>query len=123
MDLVVPRTKGTQAAIAQAALNAGYSANNVRASLKALTKPMPMDQFIKQEFPNIPEKEVAKLRGTPTRPMTLIRPNDPYIRVYKTTFPRFELIVDDSVDVKLEGRTVTVTLPEGSHPIDVHTRR
>lgn len=122
IELVVPRTSGTQAAVAQAALASGYTHVEVRRELKRLKADTPVAEVVATRFPKIPERRAAALQGTPTRPMTVVLKDDPYLRVYSTKRPHFELVVDDAVEVKVEGRVVTVTLPNDSDPIDYRIR-
>jgi hypothetical protein len=122
LQLTVPKTRGTRAAVARAALKAGYSHNEVQAVLKPLTSPAPVVELVRENFPRIPAKDAERLAGRPERPMPEVLVEDPYLRVYKTRSPHFELIVDDSVDVKVNGLAVTVTLPSGSDRIEENTR-
>lgn len=123
VELVVPRTSGTQAAFAQVALQSGYSDMEVRRKLRGMKQDTPVEELAATGFPKIPERRVAALKGTPTRPMTVVLREDPYLRVYSTKRPRFELVVDDAVDVKVAGRVITVTLPADSDAIEYGTRR
>lgn len=122
VELVVPRTSGTQAVVAQAALDAGYTHAQVRSAFKELAESTPVETVIKELLPKIPEKRQARLVGTAARPMKEVLKNDAYLRVYRTRKPRFELLVDDQVEVKVEGRTITVTLPQHSDPVIEQTR-
>lgn len=123
ISLTVPRVRGTKAAVAQAALDAGYSQTLVRKHLKELKDDTAVDELVSRAFPDIPDKRRESLKGSATRPMTSVRANDSYISVYRTRSPRFELLVDESVEVKVEGRVVTATLPEDSDPIEYRARR
>lgn len=122
VELVVPRTTGTQAVVAQAALASGYSHAEVRKELKSLRADTPVADVVSTKFPKIPERRAAALKGTAARPMTVVMKDDPYLRVFSTKRPFFELVVDDSVEVTVEGKTVTVTLPADSDPIVPGTR-
>ncbi|MCA1705665.1 MAG: hypothetical protein LC808_21365, partial [Actinobacteria bacterium] len=122
VELVVPRTSGTQAVIAQAALDAGYTHTQVRSVFSEIAESTPVETVIKDNFPKIPGRRQAHLTGTTVRPMKQVLKNDPYLRVYRTAKPHFELVVDDQVDVQVEGRTITVRLPQESDPIVERTR-
>ncbi|MCA1695880.1 MAG: hypothetical protein LC749_14745 [Actinobacteria bacterium] len=122
VELVVPRTSGTQAAIAQAALEAGYTHEQVRSVFDGMEESTAVETVIQNDFPKIPQKRQARLIGTAARPMREVRKNDPYLRVYRTTRPRFELVVDDQVEVQVEGRRIIVTLPQDSEPLIQQTR-
>lgn len=122
VELVVPRASGTQAVVAQAALEAGYSHEQVQRVFSEMAASAPVEKVINDHFPDIPERRRPKLVGTASRPMTAVLKDDPYLRVYKTTSPRFELVVDQDVQVKIEGRTITVTLPQDSGPLIQQTR-
>ena len=113
LNLAVPKTTGTQARVATVALRAGYSLDNVTDAFERLTTEEAVDAFVAENFPNIPEKEVGRLAGRPERPMPRVVPRDPFLRVYKTRSPRFELVVDETVSVEVNGRVITVTLPPG----------
>jgi hypothetical protein len=122
LELVVPRASGTQAVIAQAAIDAGYTHAQVRSAFNEMAESTPVETVLKDYFPEIPKKRQARLVGTPVRPMKQVLKNDPYLRVYRTTSPHFELVVDEQVDVQVEGRTITVRLPQESDPVVERTR-
>jgi hypothetical protein len=121
LNLAVPKTSGTQARVATVALKAGYTVDEVRDVFEGLTDEVDIDVFVADNFPDIPEKEAKRLAGRPERPMPRVVPRDPFLRVYKTRSPRFELVVDETVSVVINGRTVTVTLPPGD-PIEPTAR-
>jgi hypothetical protein len=121
LQLAVPKTTGTQARVASAAIKSGYKIDAVHAAFKGLTTQVPVEVFVADNFPRIPPKEVERLVGRPERPMPTIVAQDPFLRVYKTRSPRFELVVDETVTVAINGRVVTVTLPPGD-PIQESTR-
>ncbi len=123
LGLTVARTRGTQALIAQAALTAGYPPNVVRSAFRDLREDRPVEQFVAEVFPEIPEKRRRSLAGSSTRPMPSVLAGDPYISVYWTRSPYFRLEADGSVNVEISGRVVTVTLPENSDPIEFRARR
>lgn len=121
LSVVVPKTSGTQARVASVALKAGYALDEVRDAFEGLTNEVDIDVFVADNFPDIPEGEVQRLAGRPERPMPRVVPRDPFLRVYRTRSPRFELVVDETVSVVINGRTVTVILPPGD-PIEPTVR-
>jgi len=123
LGLTVPREHGTQALLAQAALEAGYPHDVVRATLSRITTDRDVEKFVTEAFPNIAEKKRQALKGSANRPMPNIRANDPYISIYKTRNPHFLLEVDSSVEVQVNGRVITVTLPEDSDSVEYKARR
>lgn len=123
LGLSVPRTKGTQAAVAREALAAGYSHTAVRNTMKTVTADTPVDDFVEEKFPEIPDTRRATLRGSASRPMPVVREDDPYLMVYRTKNPHFELVVDVSVDVDVQGNVITITLPEGSDLPQIYPRQ
>lgn len=122
LKLTVPRERGTQALVAQAALDAGYAPDLVRSTFSKLDSDRDVDELIGEAFPNIAHKKRETLKGSPNRPMQKVRANDAYISLYKTRNPRFRLEVDDSVQVEVNGRVFTVTLPEDSDPVEYKVR-
>lgn len=121
VDLSVPKTRGTRAAVAREALKAGYTHDEIANALESVTEPTPVADVAREHFPRIPEKQAERLAGRPERPMPHVMPDDPFIRTFKTKSPYFELAVDESVTVSINGRVVTVTLPPGD-PITPGTR-
>lgn len=121
LSLAVPKTSGTQARVATVALKAGYTIDEVRDAFDGLTEEVDVDAFVADNFPDIGEKEVERLAGRPERPMPRVVPRDPFLRVYRTRSPRFELVVDETVSVTIHGRTITVILPPGD-PIEPTAR-
>jgi hypothetical protein len=113
LQLVVPKTTGTQARVATVALKAGYSLDAVDTALKAISTDTPVADFVSEHFPDVQPRELERLVGRPERPMPNITAQDRYLRVFKTRSPHFELVVDETVSVRIQGRTVTVTLPPG----------
>ncbi|MDQ3573454.1 MAG: hypothetical protein M3404_00780 [Actinomycetota bacterium] len=121
VDLSVPKTRGTRAVVASVALKAGYALDEIKTVLDTITEPTPVTDVAREHFPRIPEKQAERLAGRPERPMPNVMPDDPFIRTFKTRLPYFELSVDESVTVSINGRVVTVTLPPGD-PITPGTR-
>ena len=120
VGLVVPRRSGTKRAVARAAKSAGYEDSYIREVLSEIKIDTPTTDVLVPSFPDIPDNSRERLRGTVERPMDTIVANDPYFRKYSTRNPRFELIVDESVNVTVEGRTITVELPADADIVD-HT--
>lgn len=120
--LVVPRTKGTRALVAQAAVDSNYSIGQIKVALAAVKETKPLDDVIEEHFPRIPPARREKLKGSVTRPVASVLADDPYMTTYSTKNPRFELTVDENVQVTIEGRTVTVNLPADSDDIAIRTR-
>lgn len=113
LGLVVPKTTGTQARVATVALKAGYGIDDITTAFKSLDADVPVTDFVTEHFPEVQPRELDRLVGRPERPMTTIKADDEFLRTYKTRSPRFELTVDETVDVRIQGRTVTVRLPPG----------
>ena len=118
VGLVVEQTKGGKAALANEAYASGYSDAQIAAGFDDLREVTPVADVVERYFPDIPATRVKSLQGSPTRPLRVIRPDDQYQKVFRTRKPRFELRVDASVDVKIDGRVITVTLPPDSDKID-----
>ena len=118
--LVVPRRSGTKRAVAHAAKRSGYDDRYIREILSDIKTDTPITEVIERSFGDIPDIRRERLRGSVERPMNTVVANDPYYRKYYTRNPRFELIVDESINVTIEGRTITVELP-GSADIVDHT--
>lgn len=118
VGLVVPRRKGTKRAVAHTAKRSGYADSYIRDQLAQVEVDTPLDAVIDRSFAEIPDSLRKGLRGTSERPMDTVVAQDPYFRKYFTRNPRFELIVDESVDVTIEGRTITVVLPPEADIVD-----
>ena len=113
LGLSVPKTSGTQARMASIALKAGYSMDEITITLAGLDEDSSVDDVVRDYFPNVPDRERERLAGRPERPMPNVVAHDTFLRTYKTRTPRFELLVDHTVDVQIRGRVITVTLPPG----------
>jgi hypothetical protein len=121
LKLSVPKTSGTQTRVAAAALKAGYTLGEITTAFRSLTTETPVEDFVREQFPRVPDTEVNRLPGRPERPMLRVLPQDPFLRIYKTRRPRFQLIVDETVGVEIAGRVITVRLPPGDQiEYDVH---
>ena len=118
VGLVVPRRKGTKRAIAHAAKRSGYADSYIRDRLAQVKVDTPLDAVIGRSFDDISDNLRKGLRGTSERPMNTVVAQDPYCRKFFTRNPRFELIVDESVEVTIEGRTITVVLPPEADIVD-----
>lgn len=122
LGLTVPRERGTQSLVAQAAVDAGYSPDEVRSALSEMDQDRRLDELVNDKFPDIPEAKRQKLRGSPNRPMPMVLANDPCIWIYKTRNPHFKLEIDKSVDISINGRVITVTLPEDSDDLEYRAK-
>ena len=118
VGLVVPRRSGTKRAVAHAAKRSGYEDRYIREVLSDIKTDTPTTDVIEQSFVDIPGDRRERLRGTTERPMDIVVANDPYYRKYYTNNPRFELIVDESINVRIEGRTIIVELPATADIVD-----
>ena len=78
----------------------------------------PLGAVIDRSFSEIPDGLRRGLRGTSERPMDTVVAQDPFFRKFFTRNPRFELIVDGSVEVTVEGRTITIVLPPEADSVD-----
>jgi hypothetical protein len=115
LNLSVPKTTGTQARVAALALNAGYGSDRVDEASAGLTAEVAVEDFVHEHFPDVPDKEVERLLvGRAERPMPMVMPRDSYLRVFRTLSPRFELVVDETGGVRINGCVITVTLPAGN---------
>ena len=119
MGLVVPRRSGTKLVLANAAIRSGYGDKHIQDSLAQVQVDTPVSDVIERFFPNIPDDLHRRLSGTPERPMMRIIADDPYCRKFSTSNPRFQLIADESVNVTVEGRTITVELPVNSESVNL----
>ena len=113
LKLSVPKTTGTQARVATLALKAGYGGERIDEAFAGLTAEVTVEDFVHEHFPEVPDKEVERLAGRAERPMPMVMPRDSYLRVFRTRSPRFELVVDETVGVRINGRVITITLPAG----------
>lgn len=118
IGLVVPRRTGTKAAVAQAAKQAGYSDQHIRSELDGLKEDAPVDDVVSKLFPDIADAARERLTGSPERPMNTVIGDESFLTTWSTRDPTFRLTVDASVNVEIQGRRITVTLPEGHDEID-----
>ncbi len=118
VGLVVPRRKGTKLAVALAAKRHGHDDKYIREALTSVDEDRPVGEVLEEYFPDDAELMGEKLRGTQERPITTVVADDPFRRKYFTRDPRFELVVDEAVEVTVEGRTITVILPEGADHVE-----
>jgi hypothetical protein len=99
----VPKTRGTRAAVARAALKAGYSHKEVQAVLKPLASPVPIADFIRENSPRVPEQDAERLSGRPERPMPRCSLTTRMCMSRGRSRRTFELSVDESVDVEVRA--------------------
>lgn len=118
IGIILPRSSGTKQAVATAAKRAGYDAIHVRRELSRVSTDSPIDDVIDRSFPDISPESRASLKGQPERPLHTVLADETFATTWFTRSPRFSLTADESVQVQVSGRTVTVTLPEGHDPID-----
>ena len=118
VGLVVPRRRGTKYAVASAAKREGVGDATIRAALASVQTDTPVDDFVDEFFGDQADAIKGALPGTPERPLLSVVADDEYARKFWTQNPRFELIVDETVEVTVSGRTVTVVLPDGADPVE-----
>lgn len=119
VGLVVPRRSGTKLALAQAARRAEYDDKHIREALSEIRTDTPVSTVIERSFVDISDSQRDTLGGTPERPMSYIVADDPFCRRYSTSSPRFQLDVDESVRVTIEGRVITVELPSDADAVNL----
>lgn len=118
IGLVVPRRKGTKAAIARAAKQAGYGDAHIRSELDAVKQDSPVEDIVSSSFPDISEAARERLKGSAERPMNTVFGDESFLTTWSTRQPTFRLTVDTSVTVEIQGHRITVTLPDDHDEID-----
>jgi hypothetical protein len=113
----VPRAVGTKSVVAQAALRANYSPDYIETQLGALARDEALEQLVGRDFPDISDQDLKRIEGTPQRPLQTVRAGERLWKKYATVEPHFELEVDETVSVVIEGSKITITLPQGVGPI------
>lgn len=117
LGATMPKTEGTKLAVAQSALRAGHEPDVIREALSSLEEDIAPREFIEHQLSNIEDRDIDALEGTEEQPMPVIRASEPLVTEWYLREPYFSLKADASVDVKVEGDTITVTLPEGHSEI------
>ena len=115
----IPRTSGTKLAVAQAAKRSGYDNQTIRHNLGNVVVDTPLERVMEDSFPDVSDQDRKRLEGPPERPMTIVLADDPFLTTWYTRETTFKLTVDENVEVDINGRVVTVTLPEDHEPIDL----
>lgn len=112
LGVAMPKTEGTKLAVAQTALRAGRSHDEIRVALSDLEEDVAPREFVESWIPDIDDSEIEKLEGPEERPMPAIRASEPLVTEWHTTEPYFSLRADASVTVAIEGNRITATLPD-----------
>lgn len=112
LGATMPRTEDTKLVVAQSALRAGHEASEIRRELSNIREDVAPKHFIQSRLTKIDDDAIEQLEGTDERPMPAIRAHEPLVTEWHTSKPYFSLRADASVEVTVEGRTITATLPE-----------
>ncbi len=118
VGLQVPRRSGTQRAVATLARRAGYERQHIEDVMSGVNEDISTDRLVRDQFPQISRQDREKLVDTPERPMPIVYADDNYCRKFYTRYPRFELVADRSVSVDVQGRTITIELPEDAEEVE-----
>ena len=118
IGLQVPRQSGTQRVVATLARRSGYEDQYIEDVWSAVNEDIPTDELIRDHFSAISDADREKLVETPERPMPTVYADDTYCRKFFTRHPRFELVVDRSVSVDVQGNIITIELPADADRIE-----
>ena len=109
--------------MARVALRHGHTPDEIDQKLKSITKDTPVREVFDSYFDRVPDNQVEKALGTESRPVTHIRADDPYIRIWSATSPHFLLEAGDGVTVERTGETeFRVVLPSDATGLTYRTR-